>query len=150
MLIGVFLTGNQCFLRRCPHNGVFCASGRCFFATVAGERRRRRRRRRRRPDAAPVRHAVALLPLPPFDSALPNLLESQDEVSGGGLPCPLCNTMTSLHASSTWDLGAVALLQLVWETGVGLPLNRTAVFCSPSVRPWRVHVLSSRSSATSR
>ena len=108
-----------------------------FFATVADERRRRRRRRRR-PDAAPVRHAVALLPLPPFDSAddieclaLPDLLESQDEVSGGGLPCPLCNTMTSLHASSTWDLGAVALLQLVGETGVGLPLNRTAVFAPP-------------------
>ena len=59
------------------------------------------------------------------------LLESQDEVSGGGLPCPLCNTMTSLQASSTWDLGAVALLQLVRETGVGLPLNRTAVFAPP-------------------
>lgn len=78
-------------------------------------------------------HAVVLLSLPPFDEtaalSLPDLLLPQEsEILDGGLPCPHCNVKSAFHQVSSWHLGSVALLQLVRETGPGLPLSRTAVF----------------------
>ena len=85
--------------------------------------------------AAPVRHFIASLRLPSFDPTasicLPDLLESDFQpVPDGGLPCPACSADISLCCSDSWQLGPVALLQLVRETAVG-GLNRIAVFAPP-------------------
>ena len=85
--------------------------------------------------AAPVRHFIASLRLPSFDPTasicLPDLLESDFQpVPDGGLPCPSCSADISLCCSDSWQLGPVALLQLVRETAVG-GLNRIAVFAPP-------------------
>lgn len=87
------------------------------------------------PHAPPVAHFHALLRLPAFDETtalcLPDLLDEPVEtIEDGGLPCPNCSTLTKLHAASSWQLGPVALLQLVRESfvdGAGA-MNRTAVF----------------------